>query len=316
MCRCSAWCAADARDADALDGVFLIDVGQAQRLLGRQGRLSRIDLVASAEQAARVAAVLPPGLQLAPASEQADTARQLTAAFDLNLRALSLLALVVGVFLVYNTVLFGVVQRRPVFATLRLLGATPGQVAALVLAEAAAAGALGGMLGLPLGWLLGQGALRLVARTINDLYDVVAVSAAPPSLQSLAVGLLLGVGASLLAALEPALEAARVEPVDALRPSELVVRARRAVPRLAVAGAPLFAAGAALLAFATRSLAPSFAGLFGVLLGLALLPPLGTVLLMRPASRGGSARCPARWAGWRRAAWRWPSAAPAWRWRR
>ena len=51
---------------------------------------------------------------------------ELTAAFELNLTALSLLALVVGMFLIYNTVMFSVVQRRAVFGTLRALGVDAG----------------------------------------------------------------------------------------------------------------------------------------------------------------------------------------------
>ena len=48
----------------------------------------------------------------------------MTAAFRTNLTALSLLALVVGMFLIYNSMTFSVVQRRPMFGTLRCLGVT------------------------------------------------------------------------------------------------------------------------------------------------------------------------------------------------
>jgi len=85
-------------------------------------------------------------------------------------------------FLIYNTVMFSVVQRRAVFGTLRALGVTGTQVFWLILAETAAASALGTGLGLGLGWLLGQGAVRLVTQTINDLYYVLAVVGAPLTL--------------------------------------------------------------------------------------------------------------------------------------
>jgi putative ABC transport system permease protein len=119
---------ADPEGRRTLDGLLLLDVGAAQRLLGMPGRNSHVDLIlADGERdAARVARLLPPAARLAPASEQASAVAQLTAAFELNLTALSLLALVVGMFLVYNTVLFGVVQRRAILGTLRTLGATPG----------------------------------------------------------------------------------------------------------------------------------------------------------------------------------------------
>ncbi len=38
---------------------------------------------------------------------------------------------------------------------------------------------MGTLLGLGLGWLLGQGAVRLVTQTINDLYYVLSVTGAP-----------------------------------------------------------------------------------------------------------------------------------------
>jgi putative ABC transport system permease protein len=273
---------ADPDSRGALDGVLLLDVAAAQRLLGMPGRLSHVDLILTDAEpsAACVARWLPPGARVVKASEQADSIGQLSAAFELNLTALSLLALVVGMFLVYNTVLFGVVQRRAVFGTLRTLGTTPGQLFRLILAETLLTAAAGSVLGLVLGYVLGQSAVRLVTRTINDLYYVVSVSGAPVTLATAAKGGALGLGAALVAALAPALEAARVEPVTALRPSSFETRARRLVPRLALVGLAVSLLGAAGLALATHSLVASFAGLFGVVLGIALVAPGFTVELM------------------------------------
>jgi putative ABC transport system permease protein len=268
----------------ALDDLVLLDVGAAQRLLRMTGRLTRIDLVASEDETARIERLLPPGASLARAETRSDAIGQLTAAFSLNLRALSLLALVVGMFLIYNTVTFSVVQRRAVLGTLRALGTTPAQIFGLVLAETAAAAAVGTLLGLGRGWLLGQGAVRLVTRTINDLYFLLAVTEAPLTAGASAKAALLGIGAGVLSAVPAALEAARVEPVVALRPSTLVSRSRRALPALAGTGLAVAASGAALLVAFPRSLGASFAGLFGIVLGLALVVPLVTVGAMSLAA--------------------------------
>jgi putative ABC transport system permease protein len=276
--------ATTAEEAAALETVVLMDVGAAQRLFAMGDHLTRVDLIASDAEANRIAAILPEGLRLAPASEQASTVGQLTDAFQLNLTALSLLALVVGMFLIYNTVMFSVVQRRAVIGTLRLLGATGGQVFALVLLETAAASTVGTLLGLGLGWLLGQGAVRLVTQTINDLYYVVAVTGAPLTAWAVAKAALLGLGAGVLAAVAPALEAARVEPVEALRRSSFESRARQLIPKVGAAGALLAASGSLLLAASDRSLVASFAGLFAIVLGLALLAPLATVAAMSLAA--------------------------------
>jgi putative ABC transport system permease protein len=268
----------------ALDALVLLDVGAAQRLLRMTGRLSRLDLVATEDEAARVLPLLPAGVSLARAGKRSDALGQLTTAFSLNLRALSLLALVVGLFLIYNTVTFSVVQRRAVLGTLRALGATPAQVFGLVLVETAAAAAVGTILGLGFGWLLGQGAVRLVTRTINDLYFLLAVREAPLTAVAAAQAALLGIGAGVLSAAPAALEAARVEPVVALRPSTLAARSRSALPALAGSGLAAAAAGVVLLAALPRSLAASFAGLFAIVLGLALIVPLATVGAMSLAA--------------------------------
>jgi putative ABC transport system permease protein len=271
-----------AGEREALDGMLLMDVGSAQRLLGMQGRLSRLDLILDdpERELPVLRGWLPPSARVVGASEQSETVAQLTQAFELNLQALSLLALVVGTFLVYNTVLFSVVQRRAVFGTLRTLGTTPGQLFCLILAETLATAALGALVGVGLGDLLGQSAVRLVTRTINDLYYVLSVRGAPLTAATAAKGVLIGLAAAALAALAPALEAARVEPVLALRPSTFEARARRLVPALAVSGLALALGGAALVALATRSLVASFAGLSGIVLGLALVAPAFTVGLM------------------------------------
>jgi len=269
-----------AASASGLDAVLLMDVGAAQSLLGSEGQVSRIDLILSPAEATSLARQLPEGLRLVPASEQRAALGELTAAFQLNLTALSLLALVVGMFLIYNTVMFSVVQRRAVIGTLRALGVTPAQVFALVLLETAAEAAVGTVLGLGLGFVLGQGAVRLVTQTINDLYYVVSVAGAPLTVASVAKATALGLGAGVLSAVPPAFEAARIEPVAALRQSTFTGATRLSVPLIALGGMALGSLGAAILSFFPSSLVASFAGLFAVVLGMAFLAPATTMLLM------------------------------------
>ena len=176
------------------------------------------------------------------------------------------------------------------------------------------------MLGIGLGWLLGQGAVRLVTRTINDLYYVLSVNGAPLTALAAAKGAALGIGAGVLSAVAPALEAARVQPVDALRRSDFERRARRLLP----------AAGArrrsgrrrrrrSCILLAGRSLLASFAGLFGIVVGFALRDPDRDGSGHARRSRRSPAGSPARLGGWPRAPCCAPSAAPAsrsprWRW--
>jgi putative ABC transport system permease protein len=266
------------------DDLLIMDVGQAQALFALQGQVTRIDLILTEEAAAALEKHLPDGLRLGPAGERAATLLQLTRAFHLNLTALSLLALLVGMFLIHNTVMFSVVRRRRVLGTLRALGATSEQVFGMVLTEAAAAASLGSVLGLGLGWLLGQGVVALVTRTINDLYYVVSITGAPLTWASACKGVLLGIGAGILSAIGPAREAASVPPTVAMRPTTLEESTRRSLPRVALLGLVLSLAGATLLITVPRSVTASFAALFLVVLGAALAVPFATVGAMRVAT--------------------------------
>jgi len=266
--------------------VLVADLATAQEILGRTGRLTRIDLIVADDAAgrarlARIRERLPPGAVIEPAGSRTRVADQMTAAFRLNLLMLSLLALVVGMFLVFNTMRFSVLQRRELIGALRAAGVTGAQITAVVLAEAAALGALGTALGLAGGLALANGLLGLVVQTINDLYFAVTVREVHVAPVSLAKGVALGTGAALAAALLPAIEATRVPPRAALARSSIEGAARRALPRTAIAGVAVLVAGGALLLVPGGGLALGFVALFAVVAGFTLLAPALTVLLVR-----------------------------------
>lgn len=280
---------ADGLARRALDGMALADIATAQEALGRIGRLSHIDAILPDDAAAAALADrLPPGVQLVRVSARSGAVEQMASAFRTNLTALSLLALVVGMFLIYNSMTFSVVQRRPLFGTLRCLGVTRGEVGRLVLGEALIVGVLGSLAGLGLGVLLGQAAVRLVTQTINDLYFVVTVRGLAIDAGSLLKGFLLGVTATVVSSALPAWEAAAVSPRLALTRSGLEDRARRVLPAVTAAGLAGILAGAGLLAIPTRDLVVSFAGIFLLTIGFALLAPAFTWLAMRAAAPVGS----------------------------
>lgn len=285
---------ADAISRRALEGLILADIGTAQALLDRLGRLDRIDLLALAEPVERSALLaeigaglpggLPESVELVPAGEQQATVASMTEAFRLNLTALSLLALLVGMFLVFNTVRFSVVQRRRTLAVLRALGLTRREVFGLILAEAALLGALGTLLGLGLGVLLGRAAVGLVTQTINDLYFVVTVREVPIPPGTLLRGAGLGLGAALLAAALPAREATAVPPVVALRRSDLEGRARAGAPRALALGLGVGLLGLGLLALPGARVDLGFAGMAALIFAFALAAPMAVLGLMALAA--------------------------------
>ena len=270
----------EANSRRALDGLMIMDVAAAQESLGMIGKLSRIDLIATEDQVKQLQSALPSNARIVNASEQSNTVAQLTSAFQLNLTALSLLALIVGMFLIYNTMMFSVVQRRAVFGIMRALGVTGAQLFTLIVTEAAIASGIGAIIGLGLGWVLGQGAVRLVTQTINDLYFSLTVSEAPLTLFTAIKGLGLGIGAGILAAAAPAAEAAGVEPITAMRSSSFEDRVKTWIPIIAWIGVALIGVGIIVL-WSINSIISSFAALFAIVIGLAMIVPIATNFFMR-----------------------------------
>ncbi len=272
---------ADDLGRQALRDLLVVDVASAQELLGLEGRLSRIDLILEPDEVAALERRLPAGVEVMAKSARSGTLEQMTRAFRLNLTALGLLALVVGTFLIYNTMTFSVVQRRPLLGALRTLGVTRKQIFGLVIAEAAAIGVVGSGLGSALGIVLAEGLLRLVVQTINDLYFVLSVRSLALSPASLLKGLGLGVVGSVLAALEPAREATAAAPRAALQRSSLERDARASVRRGGAIGGALTMLAIVLLLLPTKNLIVSFAALFVFVLGFAALVPPAMVIAMR-----------------------------------
>jgi putative ABC transport system permease protein len=266
----------------ALDNLLLADIATAQELLGTPGRISRIDLILpEGYDTAQITAILPAGAQLTTPTDSASALSQMTDAFNFNLQALSLLALVVGVFLIYNTVTFSVIQRRPLIGILRALGATRAQIFGLILGEAALLGLIGTVLGLAVGIIFGRGALGLVSRSISDLYFTVTVQGLTVPPETLLKGALIGLAASLVAALIPSIEATRTPPAGNLRRSDAEDRARKLIPLMTVGGVLANVVGVLLLRVPSDSLVISFGGLFCVVIGSALFTPGALMLVMR-----------------------------------
>jgi putative ABC transport system permease protein len=262
-----------AGDETVLADLIVVDIATAQELLDRLGTLSWIDLVLDPAAAGSLQASLPPGLRLIAASEQAGALSELTAAFRLNLTALSLLALLVGMFLIYNTLSFAVVRRRQMVGTMRAIGVTQREAMSGLLLEALLLGGIGTVCGLLLGMPLAQGLVRLVGQTVDALYAEQAALALVLTPFSLGKAVLLGVLGTLLAAWLPAQALARLPPRTMLSRAALEAGSHRWLVRAAAIGLALLLAGVLVL-FGGRGLVAGFAGLFMIVLGAALWVPV------------------------------------------
>jgi len=254
----------------ARSDLLLADIATVQ---GNSTGLSRIQLKLTDAEAQTLQARLPPDLKLESFANQQAVFGQMTGAFSINLLAMSLLAILVGAFLVYNTMTFSVLQRRQSFAIARMLGVTAGQLFRNLFIEACILGLIGSALGVLLGVFLGQGLLVLVTQTISDLYVTVSPTdlLITPAIAAKAVGITLA--AVLLATLAPALEAARVAPVQVQRRSSLEQSNQTWSAKLALVGLVLILSSALLTSSSGKQLVLGFTGLFLLILGYSLLLP-------------------------------------------
>ena len=183
-----------------MERLLLTDLGIAQPLLGKDGRLDRILFKLSESEATALQARLPKPLWLEPISPALD-ASLLGDALALNLSALSLLAMAVGLFLVFNAQRFVQSVRRPQLAQLIILGMPPRRVLGWLGLELTILASVGTLLGLLLGVLLAAGLMGQLTQALADLYgpnplDLLRLSPAG-LLKAAAIGLLGTLAANL-----------------------------------------------------------------------------------------------------------------------
>ena len=153
----------------------VMDLAAAQRAVNRFGVIDRILISVPRtepieEWQRRLAQTLPAGVEVRPVGTATNENRKMLGAFRWNLRLLSYIALIVGAFLIYNTISVSVVRRRADIGIVRALGASQGAVLAAFLGEAASLGAAGTLIGLPLGRVMASGAVKLMSGTVEALY--------------------------------------------------------------------------------------------------------------------------------------------------
>ncbi len=259
-----------AQAAGVDSSVAFVDIATAQDIFLKAGRLDRIDLIVDPANLGAIhniiARALPPGVRVISPAVRTGEIERLLRSFRLNLEALSYVALLVGMYLIYNTLAISVVQRKPEISALRSLGARKGEIFAAFLCEGALYGTLGTAAGLVAGAFLAQGAVSAVSHTVSTLYvgshaDAVVFTAAA-FFKAVAVG----VGSSVLSAVGPAWEAASVAPAIGMRSAGFESRRPGGKRGVAMAGVVLLGAAAVFSRARALDGIPVFGYLAGVLL--------------------------------------------------
>ena len=269
-----------------------MDIGWAQELLGKAGTLSAVLFRVQDPQdpdavASRIARVLPANVVVEPPSTRSAQVAKMLAGFRLNLTALSLVSLFVGVFLVYNTISASVIRRREEIGILRSIGVSSAQVRWLFLGEALLYGLIGSVLGIASGLLVARSLLRAVATTISNLYVLTSIEHTYLPWDQVILVFFLGIAATFLGGWVPAQSAVGVSPLQALNLGFLIERSER--PSIAwIAGS----AAAALVALVSGVAAlrsgiryAAFLCALSTLLIFCLLAPLLTYWFGRSVSR-------------------------------
>ncbi len=238
------------------DHLAIMDIAAAQVLFNMVGRLDRIDIItesgASVEAVAQaVRANVPPHLTVERPTSRTKQVEQMVRAFRLNLMVLSWVGLLVGMFLIYNTMAFSVAQRRREIGIYRAIGMTQSRVAGLFLLEAALFGLLGGIVGSLGGVVLAQKLIGLLSRIVSDLY--VPLSQGDTSwadsaelMQAVFEGVAIGCLVSMIGAIAPSLDASRTATIRALAPGDYEVSRQVRVGAMAYGGIGLLVASGVL----------------------------------------------------------------------
>ena len=266
--------------------IFYLDTATAQKaLVGETGVYTNVNITAAtgftdAQVKKNVSAELGGGYKVQTAKEIADANAKDVGEFMGVMKYAMLgfagIAFLVGIFLIINTFSMLVAQRTREIGLMRAIGSSRGQVNRSVLVEALLLGVFGSILGVAGGVGLAIGLMKLMSATgMNLSTDDLTIAWTTP-----AVGLLLGIVVTVLAAYVPARRAGKVSPMAALRDAGAPLDAKAGVVR-AVIGLLLTGAGGYCLYLASTAAKASEGSMWlggGVVLSLIGFVVIGPLL--------------------------------------
>ncbi len=227
----------DILDSEALlTNTVIMDIGNFQEYFDKTGYISRIDLVSDKKTADKIRKILPVSLRLEQKEEIFRNQKALVASFRYNLQFVSLIAILVGIFLLYNTVFISVVKRRTEIGILRGLGADKKTVILLFAIQGIVLGLTGSLLGIIFGQLAAYFSVIAVEKTISTMYSAISISDYVITKYDALMALLLGLFVSLLAAAIPSYEASKIRPNETSREGSFEGKYRRYYKMLSLAG--------------------------------------------------------------------------------
>ncbi len=206
---------------DAPKDLAIMDLPAAMALAGKPDIVSRVEVMVEADDRSEVVldrirnALTEPSAgrwRVLQTEQQEETGAAMTSAFRLNLTILSLISLLVGLYLISQSIDAAVIQRRKEIGILRALGLIPQEIKRLWLIDLTVFGFLGGIFGILMGWASSQIVVVAIARTVNALYTETTARSAQLNTTDCLIGMGLGIAGSLIAGSLPLRVATQTNP--------------------------------------------------------------------------------------------------------
>ncbi|MBE2280646.1 MAG: FtsX-like permease family protein [Ignavibacteriaceae bacterium] len=263
----------------SFENIIVTDISNAQHILGVKDQLTRIDIKSENLPVGFADFVSKnyPQTWIVQTNSATEAAESMTKAFKQNLFAMSLLAMIVGLFLIYSTINFLVVKRGREYTLMRLMGVTQKEIKNLVLNEVFFIAALGTSIGLITAISLSTFFIEAVSSTISDLYYSNAVSVKEVSVFSIVKALLIGLLTPLIAGLFPAGNASKISLVLSSRRSLIDSTTQKSVPVYTRFALLCFIVAGMLLYFAGKIIFLSYFAALLVIIGFGLLTPFTVI---------------------------------------
>lgn len=268
----------------------IVDISFAQSLFDKSGILDRIDLIleqgtSPTKVKEALNSALPSYLTADFPERRGKSVGRLLASFQLNLEVLSLIALLVGMFLVYNTVSYSVITRREEIGILRAQGCGRLIILSVLIFETFLLSGLGSLIGIYLGIKFAAGAVSLMSSTISSLYLITRVEDIHVPARLLFMGIGGGIGTSLLSALFPAKDAAFSPPIAAITRGSYEIKKSGQTMLLILFAVIFLLSAAGVVWLPISSPVPGYLSSFFLILGMSFLMLPFLAILQKPMSR-------------------------------
>jgi putative ABC transport system permease protein len=270
--------------------IVIMDIGNFQEYFHKVGLLSAIDLKTGEKTADEIRGILPSNLTIERKEEIIRNRESVLKSFRYNLQFVSLIAILVGVFLLYNTVFISVVKRRTEVGILRGLGTSGKTIVMLFLVQGLLLGIAGSLFGIVLGQAAAYFSVFAVEKTISAIYSAISVQDYLITRNDALVALALGIAVSLAASAVPAYESSRVRPNESAREGSFEGKYRKYTGLFALLGAVLLVAGGILSWYDYRYTPYDFpflayAGILLIIIGFSFISPSYLAMLLKVANR-------------------------------